>query len=57
MMSIKKLGLLAGAATLVMAAGCKPSLDVTNPKTGEQIQIPASKTVRFSAGSILKQSL
>jgi nucleoid DNA-binding protein len=28
-----------------------------NPKTGEQIQIPASKTVRFSAGSSLKQSL
>ena len=28
-----------------------------NPKTGEPIQIPASKTVRFSAGSGLKQSL
>lgn len=33
MMSIKKLGRLAGAATLVMAAGCKPSLDVTNPNS------------------------
>ena len=28
-----------------------------NPKTGEQIQIKASKTVRFSAGQGLKQSL
>ena len=28
-----------------------------NPKTGEQIQIRASKTVRFSAGQGLKQSL
>ena len=28
-----------------------------NPKTGEAIQIKASKTVRFSAGSGLKQSL
>jgi DNA-binding protein HU-beta len=28
-----------------------------NPKTGESIQIKASKTVRFSAGSGLKQSL
>lgn len=28
-----------------------------NPKTGEQIQIAASKTVRFSAGSGLKSSL
>ncbi len=28
-----------------------------NPKTGEKIQIKASKTVRFSAGSILKHSL
>ena len=28
-----------------------------NPKTGEAIQIRASKTVRFSAGSGLKQSL
>jgi DNA-binding protein HU-beta len=28
-----------------------------NPKTGEQIPIPASKTVRFSAGQGLKQSL
>jgi hypothetical protein len=31
MMSIKKLGHLAGAVTLVLAAGCRPSLDVTNP--------------------------
>jgi DNA-binding protein HU-beta len=28
-----------------------------NPKTGEQIQIKASKTVRFSAGQGLKQIL
>ena len=28
-----------------------------NPKTGEQIQIKASKTVRFSAGQGLKESL
>lgn len=28
-----------------------------NPKTGEQIQIKASKTVRFAAGQGLKQSL
>ncbi len=28
-----------------------------NPKTGESIQIKASKTVRFSAGQGLKQSL
>lgn len=28
-----------------------------NPKTGEQIQIKPSKTVRFSAGQGLKQSL
>ena len=28
-----------------------------NPKTGEQIQIRASKTVRFAAGQGLKQSL
>jgi DNA-binding protein HU-beta len=28
-----------------------------NPKTGEQIQIKASKTVRFSAGQGLKGSL
>jgi DNA-binding protein HU-beta len=28
-----------------------------NPKTGEQIQIKASKTVRFSAGQGLKHSL
>jgi nucleoid DNA-binding protein len=28
-----------------------------NPMTGEQIQIPASKTVRFSAGLGLKESL
>jgi nucleoid DNA-binding protein len=28
-----------------------------NPKTGEQIQIKASKTVRFSAGQGLKKSL
>jgi nucleoid DNA-binding protein len=28
-----------------------------NPKTGAQIQIKASKTVRFSAGQGLKQSL
>jgi nucleoid DNA-binding protein len=28
-----------------------------DPKTGEQIQIKASKTVRFSAGQGLKQSL
>jgi nucleoid DNA-binding protein len=28
-----------------------------NPKTGEQIQIAASKTVRFSAGQGLKESL
>jgi len=28
-----------------------------NPKTSEQIQIKASKTVRFSAGQGLKQSL
>ena len=28
-----------------------------NPKTGEAIQIKASKTVRFSAGQGLKQSL
>ena len=28
-----------------------------NPKTGEQIQIRASKTVRFSAGQGLKESL
>lgn len=28
-----------------------------NPKTGEQIAIPASKTVRFSAGQGLKHSL
>jgi DNA-binding protein HU-beta len=28
-----------------------------NPKTGEQIQIKASKTVRFSAGQGLKESM
>ena len=28
-----------------------------NPKTGEAIQIKASKTVRFSAGQGLKESL
>ncbi len=28
-----------------------------NPKTGESIQIAASKTVRFSAGQGLKESL
>ncbi len=28
-----------------------------NPKTGEQIPISASKTVRFSAGELLKRSL
>ena len=28
-----------------------------NPKTGESIKIPASKTVRFSAGQVLKKSL
>ena len=28
-----------------------------NPKTGEQIKIAASKTVRFSAGQGFKQSL
>ena len=28
-----------------------------NPKTGEQIPIKASKTVRFSAGELLKRSL
>jgi DNA-binding protein HU-beta len=28
-----------------------------NPKTGESIQIKASKTVRFSAGQGLKESL
>ncbi len=28
-----------------------------NPKTGEQIPIRASKTVRFSAGELLKRSL
>jgi DNA-binding protein HU-beta len=28
-----------------------------NPKTGERIQIPSSKTVRFAAGQGLKQSL
>ncbi|NQU09554.1 HU family DNA-binding protein [bacterium] len=28
-----------------------------NPKTGEEIPIRASKTVRFSAGELLKRSL
>ena len=28
-----------------------------NPKTGEQIKIGASKTVRFNAGAGLKKSL
>jgi DNA-binding protein HU-beta len=35
----------------------RPARIGRNPKTGEQIQIPASKTVRFSAGQGLKQSL
>ena len=35
----------------------RPARMGRNPKTGEQIQIAASKTVRFSAGQGLKESL
>jgi len=35
----------------------RPARKGRNPKTGEQIQIRASKTVRFSAGQGLKESL
>ncbi len=35
----------------------RPARMGRNPKTGEQIPIQASKTVRFSAGQGLKQSL
>src|SRR5579884_439541 len=28
-----------------------------NPRTGEEVRVPASRTVRFSASSTLKQSL
>jgi len=35
----------------------RPARMGRNPKTGEQIQIKASKTVRFSAGLGLKESL
>jgi DNA-binding protein HU-beta len=28
-----------------------------NPRTGEDLQIPASKTVKFTAGKALKESL
>ena len=35
----------------------RPARMGRNPKTGEPIQIGASKTVRFSAGQNLKQSL
>ena len=35
----------------------RPPRQGRNPKTGEAIQIKASKTVRFSAGQGLKESL
>jgi nucleoid DNA-binding protein len=46
---------LVGFGTFRMSK--RPARMGRNPKTGEPIQIRASKTVRFSAGTGLKQSL
>lgn len=59
--SIRK-GVQAGGPVQLVGFGTfrvskRPARIGRNPKTGEQIQIRASKTVRFSAGQGLKESL
>lgn len=57
------LGAIAGAITAgekvtlvgfgTFSVGERPAREGRNPKTGETIQIPAKKTIRFKAGSKL----
>jgi DNA-binding protein HU-beta len=39
-----------------MSVGQRAAREGRNPATGETIQIPAAKTVKFSAGSSLKEA-
>jgi DNA-binding protein HU-beta len=54
--------LLAGEAVRVSGLGifnvaARPAREGRNPRTGESIEIPASKAVRFHAGKAVKDAL
>ena len=41
----------------IFSVAARPASEGRNPRTGEKIQIPASKQPKFKAGKTLKQAL